>query len=121
MPVPHWRLRYVWHRWSRTAAYLLVAGMSIVALQVGLSNASESREALADSARTVVIDGCERDNDTRAIIRQIIQSGKDDIEAYVKEGVLTREQADRALKANDQAIKKLPDADCEAAAAQIVG
>lgn len=99
--------------------FIILALAVIFALGEVRGEGKERRESLAASARLVVIEGCNRDNDTRRILREIINDGAAELDQYVKEGLITPAQAERARKQNQRAIKALGNTDCKAAASVI--
>ena len=108
-----------WDRHKGILGYLLLAAAMTYSVSEVATEAGEDRKALADSARVVVIDGCNRDNDTRKALRQIIEANEAELDKYVKEGTITKAQADRAREANEKAQALLKDIDCQAAADKI--
>lgn len=119
-PIPRfWRLRHFVHRHGQLVAYLLVAGISLYALTNGLGQAEESREALRDSARVVVIEACERDNTTRSALRDILRDNIKSIEQFKAEGTLTEAQAARSIADTKKAINQLPNDNCQASSERI--
>ena len=114
-----WRIRYFWHRWSHTAAYIILAAGTTLAIALGFQNASNDRDALRDSARTVVMESCGRDNETRAEFRSILRESIENINRLEEERALTPPQSDRAIAVNQRAIERLGPVDCQEAAAKI--
>ncbi len=108
-----------WDRYRGVIGYLVLTAAVAYAIAGVQAQGKERRQNLADSARTVVIDGCERDNATRSALRQIIVRGDRELKAYVKEGTITKAQADRARSANRSALRKLKDVDCQSEAEKL--
>lgn len=101
-----------------TLAYVLLA----VAIAFTIARVSDAqtnaRSDLRTAAVEVVRSACERDNETREVLRGLLAENFAASKQYVKEGLLTQAQADRSDKLTREGIKKLSKTDCEASAAE---
>lgn len=93
--------------------YIVLALAIVWALGSVRSEGIHRREDLRDSAKTVIVQSCQRDNQTRKILRGLIASGIPQTKKLVKEGTLTKAQGARQIRLSNHAIKKLPPLDCK--------
>lgn len=83
--------------------HLPVAGYVVLALATAGTFAREAqhnakqRADLARQTTTVLQNGCARGNVLRTTLQRIILQGIPQVEQYIKDGTLTREQGDRAI------------------------
>lgn len=107
---------------SRTSkaliGYLILVLGILWAIGSVRNEGQDRRIDLRDSAKIVIIQGCERDNETRAILRGLVLSGVPQTQKLVKEGTLTKAQGDRQIALSKDAVKKLPDLNCKKVGAQ---
>ncbi len=132
------RLRRAVVKWSRRT-YLVVCGfiglvilLSIVGAvsydridgiakenrRLALANI-ETQAIAARRARGVIREACESQNRDRRKLRVILKRGEETIPALVREGTLTKVQADRALESSRRARRDLSGEDCSSRAARI--
>lgn len=94
-----------------TGFVILTLGL-LGAVGVSEHHNAKARQAVLDSGRAVAVVGCNRDFQQGAELRAIIKQGRDQIQQYVQEGTLTQAQADRSIKASNEALERLPLPDC---------
>lgn len=92
--------------------YLILAGFVIYAFSVERSHSNQNRRELANQTRTVLIQNCERQNQLRGTLREIVRQSIPQIEQYVKDGTLTRKQADTAIAQTKHTVSVLSNTDC---------
>lgn len=109
------QLKSIIFKWRNLLAYLTLAAAITYSIGYVRDEASNNREALAVSAKTVIVKSCNRDNDTRTTLRGLILSGIPQTKRLVREGTLTQAQADRQIKLTKEAVLKLPNTDCKKA------
>lgn len=102
-------------------AYIILTAAIIFALNSVRNESIERREDIIVATQKVIQDSCERGNGTRVILRELILASQPQLDNYLKEGLLTQEQFNRAVKANKAAAAKLPAVDCSAAINQVSG
>lgn len=100
-------------------AYIILALAIAYSLNDVRSEASQRRTEIVQATQKVIYDSCVRGNDTRALLRSLITDGQSQLKLYLKDGVLTQEQYDRAIAANKAAATKLSDVDCKAAVSTV--
>jgi hypothetical protein len=103
---------------SKIRHRLPIAGYLVLAIATGFTfaaerqHASQQRTDLAAHTRATLIKGCNRNNDLRATIQDLILSSIPQTEQYVKDGTLTQAQADRAIAQSKIAAKKVAPINC---------
>lgn len=102
--------------WPQLLGYVFLVAAIAYTINNVRDEGIQRRAELARSARVVVIDGCKRDNTTRATLRKLILDSKSQLKQYEKEGLLNANQVARAIKDNEKAAAELPPVDCQAAA-----
>lgn len=112
-----WKAR--WYRYRYLVGYLILLAAVLFSIARVSGVSQEGRENLQRSARVVVLEGCKRDNDTRAAVRRIIRRSARELPKYLAEGVINKEQYKRAVDANRDALALLGPADCLKSAAII--
>lgn len=93
-------------------AYLFLAGFTGYAFQVERTHSNENRVELAQQTRIVLIRGCERQNDLRRALADILHQSLKSVDQYVKDGTLTPEQAERSKAQTREALLKIKPTDC---------
>src|SRR5437588_2916751 len=85
-----------WH--LRALAYLLLAAMAGYAVVVEHNNATHQRQALTASTRQAISAACDADNDTRFVLRTILEENYPQVKAQEQSGRLSHSEADNARR-----------------------
>lgn len=93
---------------------VLLAGVSFAAHNTQ-TEAANARDAILESARIVVVDGCNRDFIDRLQVRGVLEDSSKDIRRRYNEGAMPREEAIRRLKFYKHELSTLPLPDCRRA------
>jgi hypothetical protein len=93
-------------------AYLVLAGFTGYAFQAERNHSNQNRVELAQQTHTVLVRGCERQNDLRKALVSILNESYKNINQYVKDGTITPEQAKRARAQTRAALLKIRPTDC---------
>ena len=104
---------FVNRRHLPVVAYLILAGFTAFAFNQEREHSNQNREALASQTRTVLVAGCERQNELRKTLQGLIASGIPQTKQYVKDGTITPAQGDRAIAQSQTAIKTIAPVDCK--------
>lgn len=102
----------LWYRHRYLIGYLILVAAVVFSIARVSNVADQGRENLQHSAKVVVLEGCKRDNDTRAAVRRIIRRSSRELPRYLAEGVINKEQYERAVDANRDALALLGPTDC---------
>lgn len=102
------------HRNLGWVSYLIL----VLAIAFSLNNvrneSAQRRTEIVQATQNVIYDSCERGNDTRALLRDLVREGNKNSKKYLEEGLLTKAQYKRAIALNADAVRKLADVDCKA-------
>lgn len=109
----------LWYRYRYLAGYLILLAAVIFSMARVQQISTEGRDSLAASARTVVIEGCRRDNETRGTLRAIIAHSDKQLKVYLKDGLINKKQYKIAKKQSKDAQKLLHDINCKKASEKI--
>ena len=99
--------------------YVILVAAIIFSIASVRNEGKDRRIDLAANARSVVLDGCKRDNETRSTLRDMILDGVETSLRFEREGLFTHVQAQRSIADTRTAAAKLPPIDCEAQARKI--
>ena len=101
-------------------SYIGIIGAVAYAASVGAQSATaldqearDSRAAIVASGQVAIKSACVFDNKRARELRQILRDSKGQTAAYVKEGLLTQEQANRSVRETNPAIKQITLRVCE--------
>lgn len=100
-------------RYKAIIAYVFLVAAIAFSIQQSSAHSEQSRKDLAIQTRAVLLAACERNNELRKTLQEIIAQGAAQIEQYVKDGTLTQEQADRAIAQQRDAYNKVAPIDCK--------
>lgn len=106
-------------RHSYVISYLILAAAFAYSINSVRNEGVDRRTEIVNATQKVILDSCERGNDTRGLLRDLILEGQGQLKLYLKDGVLTQAQYSRAIAANENAAKKLADVDCAKAVATV--
>lgn len=98
-----------------TIGYLILFMGILMMYLNGQSTSQREREAIVESGRVVSVDGCNRDYETIATLRDEIEASKDRTLKLVKEGTLTEAQAMRSINETDDFLERYVLPDCRKA------
>lgn len=100
--------------------YIVLAVFVAYAIGAVRDQGSNGRNDLAGAAKAVIVDSCQRDNNTRAVLRNLMTQNIPQTKKFVAEGTLTQAQADRTIKATEDAVRNLPNTNCKAAGERFI-
>ena len=101
-------------------AYLLLAAAIAFSISNVRNEGAQRRTEIVTATQKTIKDSCVRGNATRALLRDLVRSGQGQLKLYLKDGVITEAQYERAIASNNDAIKKLADVDCDKAIQAVV-
>lgn len=107
-------------RHSYVISYLILAAAFAYSINSVRAEGAQRRTEIVNATQQVIKDSCNRGNDTRQLLRGLITDGQGQLKLYLKDGVLTQAQYDRAIAANANAAKKLADVDCDKAIQRVI-
>jgi hypothetical protein len=86
----------------------------VVAVTFGWTqyNDREARQELRNAARAVIVASCERDNQAYATMRALLLAGIPEIQAQVKDGILSPAQGEANIRRVKAIAEGLPRTDC---------
>jgi len=93
-------------------AYLILVGFTGYAFAQEREHSNQNRADLAAQTRTVLLRGCERQNDLRKALVDILKQNDKSIDQYVKDGTITPAQGQRARAQTQKALIKIRPTDC---------
>jgi ABC-type lipoprotein release transport system permease subunit len=105
-------LRFFLRRRLSVLGYLLLAAATAYTFSVERDHSNENRQQLAAQTRTVLIRGCERQNDLRRTLQHVVLQSIPQVQQYVKDGTLTQAQANRAIANAHKTAKAVAPTNC---------
>jgi hypothetical protein len=99
-------------RYRGALAYALLAGAIAFSIVQSNNHSEDARRALAIQTRSTLIAGCNRNNELRKTLQDLIGASAAQIEGYIKDGTLSEAQGAKALANSRAAFKKVAPIDC---------
>lgn len=93
-------------------AFLLLACFTGYSFKLERTHSDQNRAQAQQIVYTTLIAGCERNNELRKTLHDLVLGGIATTQKYVKEGTLTPIQGQRAIQGTKDAAKKLESVDC---------
>lgn len=101
------------HRHRALIAYLILVLAIIWSLNSVRNEGIERRNDIAQATHQTLLASCERGNDTRRLLRDIISENFPALKRALRDHQISQVQYDRSLAANKLAVRKLHDVDCQ--------